>query len=214
MAENPILADLAPCKNLITSLPAVINAEFVVDKDSKIAELHVLADQSRSPKQIVRDIQSALMAQFKLEVDHKLISIAQIPSMEPCNAFLRRPICNGLDLSLHQDHADVGVTLFHNDKEYKGHSSSDLSKASRLRSVAQATVEALNLMFEEPVHLALTDVRTSDISGQACILVSVNLKTAVGTEMLLGCTWEKDDINLAVVKSVLDAVNRRICFIK
>ena len=58
---NLYAADTAAWKALVLRLAGVLGAEFFLENGS-IREIHVLADETRSPKQIVRDIQSALSA--------------------------------------------------------------------------------------------------------------------------------------------------------
>ena len=41
-------------------------------------EIHVLADHTRSPKQVVRDIESAVLVKLGKALDHKRISVAQL----------------------------------------------------------------------------------------------------------------------------------------
>ena len=58
---------------------AEIRAARIVSSDEGvIQEIHNLADPSKSPKQLVRDIESTIMASFGIPVDHKKISIAQL----------------------------------------------------------------------------------------------------------------------------------------
>jgi acyl-coenzyme A synthetase/AMP-(fatty) acid ligase len=52
-------------------------ARVVASPEGIIQEIHVLALPSKLPKQLVRDIESTLMATFGIAVDHKKISIAQ-----------------------------------------------------------------------------------------------------------------------------------------
>ena len=56
---------------------AGITAATVGGSDSLI-EIHVVAILGRSPKQIVRDIQSLAQAGYGLEVDHRSVSIVQL----------------------------------------------------------------------------------------------------------------------------------------
>ncbi len=53
-------------------------ARIVSSDDGVIQEIHILADPSKSPKQLVRDIESTIMAQFGIPIDHKKVSIAQL----------------------------------------------------------------------------------------------------------------------------------------
>jgi hypothetical protein len=58
---------------------AEIRAARIVSSDEGvIQEIHVLALPSKSPKQLVRDIESTIMAQFGITIDHKKVSIAQL----------------------------------------------------------------------------------------------------------------------------------------
>ena len=80
MAQTVLSSDTTPWKALTEKLPGVLSVEFVTE-GPVVREVHVLSDQSRSPKQIVRDIQSALLARFQLDLDHRIISVAQIPGL-------------------------------------------------------------------------------------------------------------------------------------
>ena len=63
---------------LLKQLPGVLNAEITNNDEGQLTEIHVLATSDRLPKQIVRDVQSALMAEYKAKVDYRIISVAQI----------------------------------------------------------------------------------------------------------------------------------------
>ncbi|MFY9188640.1 MAG: hypothetical protein WAO22_05195, partial [bacterium] len=56
----------------------VVSVRVVLDDTNSIQEIHVLTGRSRGPKQIVRDIESVLLAQFNTPIDHKKISVAQL----------------------------------------------------------------------------------------------------------------------------------------
>ena len=60
---------------LLAELPGVFAAGLRSDGDGVPAEIHILAAMDRNPKQIVRDVQSALFAAYGLEIDLSLIHI-------------------------------------------------------------------------------------------------------------------------------------------
>lgn len=68
-------------EDLLASLKGVVSVRVVARPGGKIDEIHVLTTEEVSPKQTVRNIESALKAHFQLEVDHRIISVAQ--SSEP-----------------------------------------------------------------------------------------------------------------------------------
>ena len=68
-------------EDLLASLKGVISVRVVARPGGKIEEIHLLTTEEISPKQTVRNVESALKAHFQLEVDHRIISVAQ--SSEP-----------------------------------------------------------------------------------------------------------------------------------
>ena len=64
-------------ENLITTLTGVLSARVVVTPLGEVSEVHVLTRSGTQPKQIVRNIESALMAQLGFKIDHRKISVAQ-----------------------------------------------------------------------------------------------------------------------------------------
>jgi len=73
-------------ENLITTLTGVLSARVVVTPLGEISEVHVLTRSGIQPKQTVRNIESALMAQLGFRVDYRKISVAQTADVRPIEA--------------------------------------------------------------------------------------------------------------------------------
>ena len=78
MADPQSRAGVSDCETIISRLRGVTSARLVTDERGGILEIHVVADESRSPKQISRDIESALLSELGLRIDHRKVSIAQL----------------------------------------------------------------------------------------------------------------------------------------
>src|SRR5256886_6014744 len=70
-------------ENLITSLTGVLSARVVVTPLGEVSEIHVLTTNDQQAKQVVRNIESALMAQLGMKIDHRKISVAQTADVRP-----------------------------------------------------------------------------------------------------------------------------------
>ncbi len=66
------------CESTIQKIKDVIASRVVLGPDGSIEEVHVLAGSGRLPKYIVRDVGSAILAAFGVQVDRRKISIAQV----------------------------------------------------------------------------------------------------------------------------------------
>jgi hypothetical protein len=67
---------LRRAEELIATLPGVLSVRIVPGDTGAIDEVHVLTTDAVPPKATVRNIESALMAQLGLRVNHRKISIA------------------------------------------------------------------------------------------------------------------------------------------
>src|SRR6185295_15073063 len=73
-------------ENLLTSLEGILSARVVTTPLGEVSEVHILAQAGLQPKQLVRNIESALLAHLGLKIDHRKISIAQTADVKPLEA--------------------------------------------------------------------------------------------------------------------------------
>jgi hypothetical protein len=63
-------------EELLATLPGVISARIVASGNGAVEEIHILTTDEVSPKQTVRNVESALIAHLGMRVSHKKISVA------------------------------------------------------------------------------------------------------------------------------------------
>ena len=76
---SPIAGSVLPIKRaeeLLATLPGVVAARIVASETGAVDEIHVLTTAEVSPKQTVRNVESALIAHLSMRVDHRKISVA------------------------------------------------------------------------------------------------------------------------------------------
>jgi hypothetical protein len=70
-------------------LPGVIAARISASAHGAVAEIHVLTTSEVTPKQTVRNIESALIAHLGMRVDHRKISVATTLETQPSREAVR-----------------------------------------------------------------------------------------------------------------------------
>ena len=101
-------------ENLIAGLTGVLSARIVVTPLGEIAEIHVLTTNDVPAKQEVRNVESALMAQLGMKVDHRKVSVAQTADVQPIEA-IQQEIRQVADHPLHPGGPRlriVGIKMF------------------------------------------------------------------------------------------------------
>jgi hypothetical protein len=194
---------------LLTQLRNVVSAKVVVGTDRSIKEIHALMSGSRNPKQVVRDIESSLMAKFGIAVDHKTISVAQFG---PGVSAIER--LKWLDVALAQEgrKARAAVRLARQGHEYVGAADGQRSTYNTLRLVAAATIQAIEEACCLEDRFALQDVTTDLVlGGQRIAVVLISMVNDAGDQMLTGSALvQHSDCSRAVALATLDAINRRV----
>ncbi len=207
-------------ENGICTLNSVVSAHLVLSPDGlEIEEVHVVATQDRSPKQIVRDIESLLLNSTGIKIDHKKISIAQVHIIE-------EEIGSKLDDSAEKDQKferikfvsaqsntyglrwEVSVELERGGIPSAATTNGAGSRQNKSRLVAQATAEALNNYLGENQAVAIDEVQTIEGIRHKTIVVILTLLTARSEKVLVGSSILEDDQPKAVVHATLDAINR------
>ncbi|MDI6603714.1 MAG: hypothetical protein QME35_01005 [Thermoanaerobacteraceae bacterium] len=207
------MADLT--KDVISSMEELINkvqsviSSRVVANNNEITEIHVLSDSSRSAKQIARDVQSALMAEFDIEVNYKIISIAQIDTGGRVYNDSRF-IFSNCSYMTNGIRAEAAVTLIRGSESYEGFSSGINTKRMKYRLLVNAVLDCIAKVITNEHILLLEDVDIFQIAKTNVVVVALTHVTHQYEELLIGSCLVKKDEGEAVVKAALDALNRRI----
>lgn len=193
-------------QELICRLEGVQAAQVVFAENGMPCEIHVLAGPEKSSKSLVRDIQSALTAQFGVQVDHRIISVAQLSEgLVPRGDF--RLAHTGLEIKSAGGRVSASVTLARGCDTYTGHGESANTPFARRRCVSEAALAAVNRAAGETCfELASVDAVT--LAGQG--IVATQVYSLRDGQRLLGSAFLNEDPDNAAVHSVLSAVNRRL----
>ena len=79
---GPGLFELQELEEELCRLGGVLAVRVVGDRIGRPIEVHVLADNSKPPKQTVHDVRSVAQTVFGLELDHRIVSVAQFDTSE------------------------------------------------------------------------------------------------------------------------------------
>ena len=184
----------------------------------RIDELHVLVNAKRAPKQIARDIESALRAHLDVLLDYKKISIAQVQGRAAlggaaAGAGRVRLRFSDVSLAVHGSRAAATVHLKRDDAlSIPAWQTGHASGYNQLRLIATAAIRAVEDSHEQDGTMVVEDLQTEvPLAGRKAVIVLVSaLAPPKGEELLTGSALVRQDMWKAVVHATLDAVNRRV----
>ncbi|MBO2519406.1 MULTISPECIES: hypothetical protein [Limnochorda] len=207
--------DPAELERAIARIRGVLSSRVVLDpSEAHVDELHVLAHTGRNAKQVVRDIVSLLQAQFGLEVDHRVISVAQVEVQgdEPAlPAYEPRLVLDSILVENRQKSLRVRVQLQRGEALYEGEAEGNSHGVSPTRLGAEAGLRAVQEFMEGLCQVTLEDVLNVEMGDGHVVVTGVQLSVrGRAPEFLVGSAMVHSDPVEAAVRSVLDALNRKL----
>ncbi len=202
-------------EDVVRQLKDVVSVRAVLGSSGRVDELHVLVNPKRAPKQVARDIESAIRAHLDFVLDYKKISIAQIQGRAPLGGgspAAPRLSFSDVALAVTGSRAEATVHLRREDAIYTGSATGHASGYNQLRLIATAAIRAVEDAGADDGTMVVEDLQADiPLAGRKAVLVLVSaLGSAKGEELLTGCALIRQDAWKAVVSATLDAVNRRV----
>ncbi|MFQ5690424.1 MAG: hypothetical protein ACE5HQ_09155 [Gemmatimonadota bacterium] len=207
-------------ERLLQTVEGVDSLKIVPDGSGGIDEIHVLSGSGLGAKQIVRNIESALLAQFGLQVDHRKISIAQVtgrdlpsigeaaPEEAPAPA-ASRPLLESFRLERQAGETiRCEVRLSRGDEILVGEAAGPDHTKSRLEVTAQAVLNALTQLASSKATLAIESVSEIQLAGRRLVLVVVQGLSGRQSTVLPGVCKVQNSVEESVVLACLSATNR------
>jgi hypothetical protein len=193
----------------------------------------VVSSSHRPAKQIVRDIQSVLLARYNRPIDHRIVSVAftersaasaPVPPVArpielhgPGAADELHEALDGTDdrirfgsvnLFVSGPRAQVQVELRWKGLTHAGSATGWSSRDGAHRLVAAATLAAVQEFMTDDVGLALGEVEFVKMGRQDVVVVGLTLLAHRQEKLLVGSCAVEQDAQQAVALATLAALNR------
>ncbi|MDZ4166839.1 MAG: hypothetical protein U1E08_04000 [Coriobacteriia bacterium] len=210
-------AIISEIEEALSQVSEIRAARVVTSPSGTIEEIHVLALPSKAPKQLVRDIESTLMAAFGIAVDHKKISIAQlgqesVPQVEAVKPYARAQI-KSINAEAVGVYVNLSVSLELEGELFVGKATGPGSRTGRERLVAEATLDAIAQYLQGAFTFALEDVEIIRLGRESVAVSCVVLVTSLGEQAFAGSALVRQNDKDSIVRATLDAINRRLGFL-
>ena len=206
-------------ENLLTSLTGVLSARVVVTPQGEVSEIHVLTQSDLDAKRVVRNIESALMAQLGMRIDHRKISVAQTADVRPIEALQQEAIDERAKRRVvvfqghevrpaeRQQRVVVHVKLSFQDRQAEAHEQGTDTPRNRVEAAARAAAACLDELLPDN-SVALEGAQLIDAFDRKFVLVAVHGLGGREAQLLTGTCEIRESAEQSAVLAVLDATNR------
>jgi len=133
-----------------------------------------------------------------------------IPAVLLAEEIQQRIACSGVGVMASDMLVRAEVQLSTGELEVRGTQEGANHGGSAIKLVAQATLDALARLVNEPILLHLNEVRVDNLGDHPVVLCAVELVEGRKSESLFGSCSNLHNEQQAVVFAILDALNRRL----
>lgn len=230
MAKKRYTPDvIAEAERAVGRIQGVSSCRIHSDDEGRIKQVDVVATTRRSPKLVARDVEDC-MKDLNVPVEYKKINVvvfegstsadrelenATRPAIDengvarfPLEEYTSRYAFQSVNVFQSQDGIQAEVELARDGVETFGTSRCSNPSVPQHRVVAEATLNAIAELLDDPIRLCLSDVIEIEIGGEQAVVAKVDVVRNRETKTLAGCSLYARNSNQTTVFATLDAVNR------
>lgn len=186
-----------------------VTSSRVLSTGDEIEEIHVIAPRDRTPKKLVRDIESLLLVRFGVRIDHRKISVVQTGAEILPTAALARPRIQKIETNELGERTVVRVEIGAGGETISGAGEAGPGE-SPLSAAGRALVNAIEKLLNKPGALTLHDVSVVQANAQKIVLAVLGWSAQGEEEILVGATVARGEPQEDAARATFDAVNRKL----
>ena len=201
-----IIENIIKIEEQIEKLESIVSCKIIQGEDSSFHEIHIVSNKNRSAKQLVRDVQSLLIATYGIQIDHKIISIAEIMCDDVKKKYKRLKVLS-VSYDNNGDKVSIKISL-EKDGEIFSNASQGINVRRNIdRMLVDTTLRTIEEAFGYEETFVLEDIKTVSFNTAEAVVVIIGIYNTI-EQRFCGTSLVGQDDKKAVVKATLDAVNR------
>lgn len=201
-----IIENIIKIEEQIEKLESIVSCKIIQGEDSSFHEVHIVSNKNRSAKQLVRDVQSLLIATYGIQIDHKIISIAEIMCDDVKKKYKRLKVLS-VSYDNNGDKVSIKISL-EKDGEIFSNASQGINVRRNIdRMLVDTTLRTIEEAFGYEDTFVLEDIKTVSFNTAEAVVVIIGIYNTI-EQRFCGTSLVGQDDKKAVVKATLDAVNR------
>jgi hypothetical protein len=207
-----IATDYAEIVAALRSVPGVAEADVVPDEEGGgLGLLRLGLSPGVDEVQVASRVGRLLRERFGLGVDADQVQLIEdAETLDVSSQSGHRPVISRMQLVSSGLDVSATVSLTFQDRVVRGESTGTATQSGVQRAVASATLHAIEQLISSEARFELDHVEVTASGRDRTALVSVTMVSGAGTDRLTGSAMVREDARQAVIRAVLDAVNRRL----
>jgi hypothetical protein len=206
------VADYAEIVAALRAVPGIAEADVEPDDDGGgLGLLRLGLSPGVDEVQVASKVGRLLRERFGLGVDADQVQLIEdAESQDPGSPTGHRPVISRMQLVSSGLDVTANVSLTFQGRVVRGEAGGTATQSGVQRAVASAALHAVEQLIDSRARFELEHVEVTPNGRDRTALVSVTMVSNSGADRLTGSAMVRQDARQAVIRAVLDAVNRRL----
>jgi hypothetical protein len=200
----------------LRDVPGVSEADVEPDGDGGMGLLRLGLAPGVDEVEVATVVGRLLRERFGIGVDAERVQIVEDADLGrpaqpdvPAQRAAERPAISRMHLVSSGLDVTASVTLSSAGRTAVGEGRGNASQVGVQRAVANATLRAVEELLDGVARFELDHLEVTQLGAERTVLVALSMLSSRGTERLTGAAGVREDVRQAVIRSTLDALNRR-----
>jgi hypothetical protein len=200
----------------LRDVPGVSEADVEPDGDGGMGLLRLGLAPGVDEVEVATVVGRLLRERFGIGVDAERVQIVEDADLArpaqpdvPAQRAAERPAISRMHLVSSGLDVTASVTLSSAGRTAVGEGRGNASQVGVQRAVANATLRAVEELLDGVARFELDHLEVTQLGAERTVLVALSMLSSRGTERLTGAAGVREDVRQAVIRSTLDALNRR-----
>lgn len=207
-----IATDYAEIVAALRAVPGVAEADVEPDESGGgLGLLRLGLSPGVDEVQVASKVGRLLRERFGLGVDADQVQLIEdAENLDVPSQVGHRPVISRMQLVSSGLDVSASVSLMFQGHVVRGEATGTATQSGVQRAVASAALHAVEQLIDNRARFELEHVEVTANGRDRTALVSVTMVSGSGADRLTGSAMVREDARQAVIRAVLDAVNRRL----
>ncbi|MBI4790964.1 MAG: hypothetical protein HY782_28370 [Chloroflexi bacterium] len=187
-----------------------VYAARVVSEDRELREVHIVASTARSPKRLVRDVETLVFVKHGVRIDYRKISLVQLEEQDLLRLPVARPEIRRVAEENLGEQRRVRVEIQGAGKVVRGEALERVDNPNTLATAARATISCIEQLVGRQMDVRLENATCLRLDTREIALVVLACLVQDREETFVGASFVGLRPAEAAARATLDALNRRI----
>ncbi len=205
-----VMPSVSDLELTVGQVQGVYAVRIIVGQNRELDEVHIVASAARTPKRLVRDIETLVFVKHGIRIEYRRISLVQLEDQDLLRLPLVRPVIHRIVEELLGNEKRIRVEIQGGGRIAVGEACERIDNPAPFQTAARATISCIEQLMGHHIDVRLENSASFRLDTREIAVVVLTCLVQDREEAFVGASFVGMSPAEAAARATLDALNRRI----